>query len=224
MSIALQVAAAVLAKASAVDPTMPAPNQATQAAWAEHLYGVELHEALDAVADHYHENRQRIMPADLLTHVRAARREAAERAHTEEVLRPPTALPVGVDVPGRRLSPDLQAVHDEFNIRPCDRCQAPAGQRCRNADDTLTKIPHLARLKIKPAARPAGRRDPALAMSAAEQRDRDEVRAAANRVPCPHCAAKPGRTCVDDAGRTLTLVPAHGLRIRAAQARQETPA
>lgn len=50
----------------------------------------------------------------------------------------------------------------------------------------------------------------------------DQLRTQALTVPCPYCPADPGQGCVVPDGRggfqPLTHLPAHGSRIRAAQA------
>ena len=139
MTDVLQVAAAVLAKASAVDPTMPTPNAMTMHAWAEHLAGVEMWEALDAVLEHYRCSRQRIMPADLIAHIRAARQDADLRARVP-------ALPVATDpLAAARHRAIVRAVLGAPNREareisralaiPCpwEPCHASAGSPCMTA-------------------------------------------------------------------------------------------
>lgn len=136
MTDVLQVAAAVLAKASALDPTMPSPNALTVQAWAEQLAGVQLQEAVDAVREHYRASRHRIMPADLLAHVRAARDDAASRAAVPAITAPPdphTAARHRALVRAIRGLPHDQAHRDADALAthcPWPSCHAAPGSPC----------------------------------------------------------------------------------------------
>lgn len=79
----------VLAKAAAFDQRTV--GQADVLAWHEILHRIERDDALDAVAKHYAESRERLMPADVVRLGRIARldRERAARIRTSE----PLALP-----------------------------------------------------------------------------------------------------------------------------------
>lgn len=48
------------------------------------------------------------------------------------------------------------------------------------------------------------------------------VRADALTVPCRYCHALVGELCVND-GQPLSAFPAHDVRVRAAEKKQETP-
>lgn len=79
----------VLAKAAAFDQRTV--GQADVLAWHEILHRIERDDALDAVAKHYAESRERLMPADVVRLGRIARldRERAAKVRTSE----PLALP-----------------------------------------------------------------------------------------------------------------------------------
>lgn len=155
MTDVLQVAAAVLAKASAVDPTMPTPNGPTMHAWAEHLTGVELHEALDAVLEHYRGSRQRIMPADLIAHIKAARQDADLRARVPEL--PGAPDPAAAARHRALVRAILGAPNDEARLAaralavPCGWCHATEGSPCTSAG-RRRNTPHPSRIDASRSA------------------------------------------------------------------------
>ena len=66
----------------------------------------------------------------------------------------PDGLPVGTDRRGRRMSGALTEVHEDAALVGCVACGAPAWvaghldvARCRHADGTLTRVPHLERMR-----------------------------------------------------------------------------
>lgn len=120
------------------------PGQANIAAWTEAAARGRwtLDEALDALHEHYAASTEFLMPGHITARVRQARRDAHEREVAAR-LAAPSALPAA----GYRLSPALQAVHDEANRRDCPLCRRPAGERCTEPGSSVrTRIPHLARM------------------------------------------------------------------------------
>jgi hypothetical protein len=77
-------AAAVLGKASLLDPRMPKPDKAGTLAWAEILAergaGLTLDDLLPAITMHYSTSTERLMPATLIKLARERRRENFERS------------------------------------------------------------------------------------------------------------------------------------------------
>jgi len=73
----------VLAKAAAFDQRTI--GQADVLAWTEVLHSLELPDALEAVTRHYTESRERLMPADVIRHARAARDARRRRGEHAEV-------------------------------------------------------------------------------------------------------------------------------------------
>lgn len=136
-STTLALAARILARAAALDTSIPPPSGSTVAAWAEHLHGVTAAEADAAVAAHYRATSARLTVAGLLALIRAAREDQARRA----------AVPTG-----RRATPEEAARHREL-VReilpggladslamsdpdlatPCPFCHARPGTRCTRA-------------------------------------------------------------------------------------------
>ena len=129
------------------------PTRAALAAWQESATRGRwtLDEALDALHEHYAVSTEFVMPGHITSRVRAARRDQHEREVAERMTQPPE-LPAA----GYRMSPDLQAVHDDANVRACfgrdqGGCGQPAGQRCRDANG-FTRIPCLVRITGRPGA------------------------------------------------------------------------
>lgn len=117
----------VLSKAGAYDNRTI--GQVEVVAWHEVIGRYDRDEALDAVARHYGESRDRMMPADLIQHIKAIRNE--RRAHHEALA-----------LPGRY---ETDEERDERN--------KAAAKRIR--DEIIA--PLLARMAIPPAPRiPAG--------------------------------------------------------------------
>lgn len=146
-----KIAAAVLAKASSVDPRMPTASPATVLAWAELLAGIHLDEALAAVADHYHASRDPIMPADVVSLVRAARQDRANRAAIAELPPPRPMLPSPVPRSVLALSP----AHRSATSVPCPWCHANVGEPCTrpaHGGRRPRKEPHPSRVEAARSA------------------------------------------------------------------------
>jgi hypothetical protein len=78
----------VLAKAAAFDQRTV--GQADILAWHEIVHRLEREDALEAVTRHYAESRERLMPADVIRHARAAREDRRRRELSHSAVR---ALP-----------------------------------------------------------------------------------------------------------------------------------
>lgn len=89
------IARAVLAKSSANDPTMPRPDELVVMAWTEHMEGLTVADALQAVTAHYDTESRRIMPADVRRRAITLANNRADRHRQEEFLREITARPAG---------------------------------------------------------------------------------------------------------------------------------
>jgi hypothetical protein len=80
--------ALVLAKAALID--MRTIGEEDVMAWYEIVQRLDFRDALTAVARHYGETRDRLMPADLIRHAKAVdhdrRRDARERAEAEQAI------------------------------------------------------------------------------------------------------------------------------------------
>jgi hypothetical protein len=112
-------------------------------------------DALDAVHAHYAQSTEFLMPAHITAWVRSIRQQRHEREVAARM-----AAPAALPAAGYRMSPALQAVHDEANVRACSRCHQPAGQRCVEPGTTVrTRIPHLCRMTGRDDAE-IGRRVP----------------------------------------------------------------
>lgn len=77
--------AALLGAASAVDPKLPQPDPDVLTMWAGILNDVPAGIAANAVREHYRHNSETIMPANIVAHWRAVRRDDAERKHTAQL-------------------------------------------------------------------------------------------------------------------------------------------
>lgn len=139
------VARAVLAKASANDPTMPRPDELVVMAWTEHMNGLTIADALQAVTAHYDTEARRIMPADVRKLAIKFANDRAERHRQDAMLREIAARPAN---PARARQ--LAAwCHAQFNAgrgietdeaeethrlsvlaAHCPWCHATAGEPC----------------------------------------------------------------------------------------------
>jgi hypothetical protein len=223
------------------------PGDAELEAWAQaarHGHW-SLPEALAAVIDHYTTTTEWLKPAHITTHIRD-RRAAAVRRENDRRVRSgqtplalvredepvdldgpvdaapgPEGLPLGRDVPGRRLSAALQQVHDDAAVIVCPACRAPAVRgeegRCRWPDGSLCRIPHVIRMtgarKVL-EARLAHRPEPQLP----EPLSDDQAWA----VPCPTCKVPAGSACTQRLDRTRT-VATHPARLAVAREARDAP-
>ena len=78
-------AAQVLAKAACYDPMFSKPSPALANGWADAFtrYGIEVQDAMDAVAEHYVQSPDRVMPAHIIRLARKLRQERSDREGPE---------------------------------------------------------------------------------------------------------------------------------------------
>src|SRR5699024_9050647 len=78
-------AAQVLAKAACYDPMFSKPSPALANGWADAFtrYGIEVQDAMDAVAEHYVQSPDRVMPAHVIRLARKLRQERSDREGPE---------------------------------------------------------------------------------------------------------------------------------------------
>lgn len=139
------IARAVLAKSSANDPTMPRPDELVVMAWTEHMDGLTIADALQAVTAHYDTEARRIMPADVRRLSIKFANERAERHRQDQMLREISARPANPE-----RARELAAwAHSQFNMARgveddplehkhrldvlavrCPWCHAAAGDPC----------------------------------------------------------------------------------------------
>ncbi|SDD86243.1 zinc finger domain-containing protein [Actinokineospora iranica] len=165
-----QEVATLLGAASAVDPKVPQPDPDVLDMWAAILDDVPAEVGADAVREHYRHHAETVMPADIVEHWRAVRRDATERRHRAEL----TARARQLDENGLRAIRDgitrvsaalaaargIDPEHAEADARraflavPCPYCRAQPGDRCTGPGGRpLTKTTaHPARLDAAFAA------------------------------------------------------------------------
>lgn len=122
------VAGAILAKASTVDPTIPRADRAVLAGWAEILepHDIAMDEALTAVAEHYGKTTKRIMPADVVALVKAARTTQRPRRSlsAQQALTGPSPFQYDPER-AQRAQRHIPAIRDELARRRANRAPTP---------------------------------------------------------------------------------------------------
>lgn len=241
MNLTARDVAKILTVAASHDHRKIDPQEIASWQEAANLGRWSVSEAVEAVHFHYLANTERIKTAHVNEIIQQGRRDAVRRENDRRVLagRPPLALartdpasdldgpqdatpgpgglPLGRDVPGRRMSAALHQVHADACLVPCETCHAPAGEvsddtRCRWPDGQLCRVPHLNRLRRGEAvirARLAGEPPPQPARDVVSDEE-------ARTVACPICRAPRGSHCTQRLDRTRA-VPTHDARKTAAR-------
>lgn len=142
----IEIATAVLAKASLFDQAFAHPDLGIAVAWAEALQDIDPADALAAVTAHYSQpSPNRIMPGDVLAGVKQLRRKRVLAARNAEVFGNLAELRAIDKAAADRvrdevLIPALEANTTKFRRTeqaeyaardvPCSFCRAPVGEPC----------------------------------------------------------------------------------------------